>query len=203
MLITDPDDLYSAMMDAMEDLRPEFVVKCSNDFYKLMLHYSHIWNDGIKSTSYNWKESSDTSLGKNTRVLEVTVKLSYLLEYQIEMAPHSKESTKNADKEAVEYSKKVDKIMMKAYSKKEEPWRGKMRHRAIVWSVPAHYYANFSNWLANCWGIDVLVEMESLNFTKPLETEDHEEALKDIISPNKPSPRYPLSFFTKIISPTF
>ena len=111
MLITDPDDLYSAMMDAMEDLRPEFVVKCSNDFYKLMLHYSHIWNDGIKSTSYNWKESSDTSLGKNTRVLEVTVKLSYLLEYQIEMAPHSKESMKNADKEAVEYSKKVDNII--------------------------------------------------------------------------------------------
>ena len=76
--------------------------------------------------------------------------------------------------------KKVDKIMMKAYSKKEEPWRGKMRHRAIVWSVPAHYYANFSNWLANCWGINVLVEMESLNFTKPLETEDPEEALKDM-----------------------
>ena len=76
--------------------------------------------------------------------------------------------------------KKVDNLMMKAYAAKEEPWRGKMRHRAIVWSVPAHYYANFSNWLANCWGINVLVEMESLNFTKPLETEDPEEALKDM-----------------------
>ena len=64
---------------------------------------------------------------------------------------------------------KVDRLMMQAYENREEPWRGKMRHRAIVWSVPAHYYANFSNWLANCWGINVLVEMESLNFTKPLE----------------------------------
>ena len=76
--------------------------------------------------------------------------------------------------------KKVDELMKKAYANREEPWRGKMRHRAIVWSVPAHYYANFSNWLANCWGINVLVEMESLNFTKPLETEDKEEALKDM-----------------------
>ena len=55
-----------------------------------------------------------------------------------------------------------------------------MRYRGIVWSCPAHYYANFSNWLANCWGVDILVEMESLNFTKPLETEDKEKALMDL-----------------------
>ena len=76
--------------------------------------------------------------------------------------------------------KKVNKIMLKAYERKEEAWPGKMKYRAIVWSCPAHYYANFSNWLANCWGINVLVEMESLNFTKPLETEDKEEALRDL-----------------------
>ena len=84
------------------------------------------------------------------------------------------------DPRILQSCEKVDKLMMKSYEKKEEAWRGKMRHRAIVWSVPAHYYANFSNWLANCWGIDVLVEMEGLNFTKPLETEDPEEALKDL-----------------------
>ena len=75
---------------------------------------------------------------------------------------------------------KVNKLLMKAYENKEEPYPGKMKHRAIVWSCPAHYYANFSNWAANCWGINVLVEMESLNFTKPLETEDKEEALRDL-----------------------
>jgi len=75
---------------------------------------------------------------------------------------------------------KVNQIMMKCYENREEPWVGKMRHRAIVWSVPAHYYANFSNWLANCWGIDVLVEMESLNFTRPLNTDDPELALQDL-----------------------
>ncbi len=77
-------------------------------------------------------------------------------------------------------AEKVNNLMMAAYENKEEPWRGKMRHRAIVWSVPAHYYANFSNWLANCWGINVLVEMESLNFTRPLNTDNPDEALKDL-----------------------
>ena len=77
-------------------------------------------------------------------------------------------------------AEKVNKLLMKAYENKEEPWPGKMKYRAIVWSCPAHYYANFSNWAANCWGINVLVEMESLNFTKHLETEDKEEALRDL-----------------------
>ncbi len=76
--------------------------------------------------------------------------------------------------------KRVDKIMMKAYEKKMNPYRAPIRHRAIVWSCPAHYYANFSNWLQNCWGIGVLVEMESLNFTKMLNTDDKEEAIRDL-----------------------
>ena len=84
------------------------------------------------------------------------------------------------DTRVINTFKKVNKIMLKAYERKEEAWPGKMKYRAIVWSCPAHYYANFSNWLANCWGVNVLVEMESLNFTKPLETEDKEEALRDL-----------------------
>ena len=85
-----------------------------------------------------------------------------------------------ADPRVMKTFEKVNSIMLKAYENKEEPWPGKMKYRAIVWSCPAHYYANFSNWAANCWGIDVLVEMESLNFTKMLETEDKEEALRDL-----------------------
>ena len=84
------------------------------------------------------------------------------------------------DPRILKTSEKVNKILMKAYENREEPYPGKMKYRAIVWSCPAHYYANFSNWAANCWGINVLVEMESLNFTKHLETEDKEEALRDL-----------------------
>ena len=84
------------------------------------------------------------------------------------------------DPRVIKVCEKVNKMMLKAYENREEAWPGKMKYRAIVWSCPAHYYANFSNWLANCWGINVLVEMESLNFTKPLETEDPEEAMRDL-----------------------
>ena len=75
---------------------------------------------------------------------------------------------------------KIDKIMNEAYKAKDEAWVGKMRHRALIWSCPAHYYANFSGWIANCWGVNVLVEMESLNYTKELNTSDKEEALNDL-----------------------
>ena len=85
-----------------------------------------------------------------------------------------------ADPRVLKTMRKMNKIMLKAYDRKEEAYPGKMRYRALVWSCPAHYYANFSNWAANCWGINVLVEMESLNFTKMLETEDKEEALRDM-----------------------
>ena len=85
-----------------------------------------------------------------------------------------------ADPRVIKTCEKVNDILMKAYENKEEAYRNKMKYRALVWSCPAHYYANFSNWAANCWGIDVLVEMESLNFTKHLETEDKEEALRDL-----------------------
>ena len=84
------------------------------------------------------------------------------------------------DPRALKTCEKVDRLLMQAYAAKEEPWPGKMKYRALVWSCPAHYYANFSNWAANCWGINVLVEMESLNYTKHLETEDKEEAMRDL-----------------------
>ena len=84
------------------------------------------------------------------------------------------------DTRVIKTCEKVSKLIREAYENRDEAWPGKMKYRAIVWSCPAHYYANFSNWAANCWGIDVLVEMESLNFTKPLETEDKEEALRDL-----------------------
>ena len=85
-----------------------------------------------------------------------------------------------ADPRVIKTCEKVNKLMFRAYENREEAWRGKMKYRGIVWSCPAHYYANFSNWLANCWGVDILVEMESLNFTKPMETEDKELALMDL-----------------------
>ena len=84
------------------------------------------------------------------------------------------------DPRTIKSCEKVNKILLKGYKNKEQAWRNKMRYRAITWSCPPHYYANFSNWLANSWGINVVVEMESLNFTKHLNTSDETEALRDM-----------------------
>ena len=50
-----------------------------------------------------------------------------------------------ADPRTIKTFEKVNDLLMKAYANKEEPWPGKMKYRAIVWSCPAHYYANYSN----------------------------------------------------------
>lgn len=87
--------------------------------------------------------------------------------------------TGSMDERFLELDKKVNKIMMEGYKEKEKCSK-EMRHRAIVWSPPAHYYSNFSTWAENCWGINVLVDMESLVSTKLFNTEDKEESLKDM-----------------------
>lgn len=83
------------------------------------------------------------------------------------------------DKRFLEVDEKVNKLMLKAYKNKEK-CSNVMRHRAIVWSPPAHYYSNFATWAENYWGINVLIDMESLVSTKFFNTEDKEESLKDI-----------------------
>ena len=46
--------------------------------------------------------------------------------------------------------KKVNKIMLKAYERKEEAWPGKMKYRAIVWSCPTAGASMFSlRWRAS------------------------------------------------------
>ena len=70
-------------------------------------------------------------------------------------------------------------MMMKQYEK-DKAADIKPRHRAIVWSCPAHYYSNFSYWAQNCWGIKVLVDMECMLSHHFFDTEDKEASLIDL-----------------------
>ena len=56
--------------------------------------------------------------------------------------------------------KRVHKLMTEAYEKRL-PCSAEMRHKALVWSCPANYYTNFSNWLEQCWGIVSVMDMET------------------------------------------
>ena len=56
--------------------------------------------------------------------------------------------------EGLKTQRKICKTMMETYEKKLPAYVGGYeKYRALIWSCPAHFYANFSNWLANCWGI--------------------------------------------------
>ena len=83
------------------------------------------------------------------------------------------------DKRFSKVDKKVNKIMLKAYEKKT-PVSKEMRHRAIVWSCPANYYTNFAAWLENCWGINVVMDMETMISYLMFDTTDKEESLHDL-----------------------
>ena len=75
---------------------------------------------------------------------------------------------------------KVIKIMNACCKKKYKPFRGKSRHRAIIWSTAAVFYTDYPTWLQNCWGITVINNMDSTMGHNMINTEDPEKALADL-----------------------
>ena len=49
-----------------------------------------------------------------------------------------------------------------------------------MWSCPANYYTNFAAWLENCWGINVVMDMETMISYLMFDTTDKEESLHDL-----------------------
>ncbi len=84
-----------------------------------------------------------------------------------------------SNKNFLKVDEKVNKIMLKAYEKKT-PVSKEMRHRAVVWSCPANYYTSFANWLENCWGMNVVMDMETMISYLEIDTEDKEQSIKDL-----------------------
>ncbi len=76
--------------------------------------------------------------------------------------------------------RKVIKIMRKAYEEKYEPFAGKTRHRAFLWGPSAVYYTDFPTWTQNCWGINIVLNMDSTMGHNMISTTDPEQAIKDL-----------------------
>lgn len=76
--------------------------------------------------------------------------------------------------------RKVIKIMRKAYEKRYEPFGGKTRHRAFMWGPSAVYYTDFPTWTQNCWGISVVLNMDSTMGHNMISTDDPEQAINDL-----------------------
>ncbi len=76
--------------------------------------------------------------------------------------------------------RKVINILRKAYEEKYVPFNGKTRHRAFLWGPSAVYYTDFPTWTQNCWGINIVLNMDSTMGHNMISTSDPEQAIKDL-----------------------
>ncbi|NLY87685.1 MAG: 2-hydroxyacyl-CoA dehydratase [Clostridiales bacterium] len=54
------------------------------------------------------------------------------------------------------------------------------RHRAIAWSCAPLYYSALGTWGYNCWGINTIINMDSLMFDMEVRTDSYENTLHDM-----------------------
>ena len=64
----------------------------------------------------------------------------------------------------------------------------KTRHRMIAWSCAPLYYSNWCTWAYNCWGINCIINMDSLMFDMTIRTDGYENTLTDIATYNEWAP---------------
>ncbi len=54
------------------------------------------------------------------------------------------------------------------------------RHRVIAWSCAPLYYSNWCTWAYNCWGLNTIINMDSLMFDMQIRTDTDEHILMDM-----------------------
>ena len=90
------------------------------------------------------------------------------------------QSANGADPYFNKIDRKVIEIMRKCYEEKYVPFGGKTRHRAFLWGPSAVYYTDFPTWTQNCWGITIVLNMDSTMGYNQIDTSDREKALDDL-----------------------
>ena len=78
-----------------------------------------------------------------------------------------------------EASEKVKKIMYKCVEKKINPFP-QTRHRVLAWSCAPLYFSNWCTWAYNCWGLNTIINMDSLMFDMEIRTDSYEHMLEDV-----------------------
>jgi len=56
----------------------------------------------------------------------------------------------------------------------------KTRHRVIAWSCAPLYYSHWCTWAYNCWGLNCIINMDSLMFDMTIRTDSYEHCLEDM-----------------------
>ncbi len=79
---------------------------------------------------------------------------------------------------ALANDKKVNKILADSLGKRTYP--KEVRHRAVLWNTPANMYANFGNWLVDCWGIEGVCDMIDFQGSNIIDTSTKESMLAGV-----------------------
>ncbi len=75
--------------------------------------------------------------------------------------------------------RKISRIMAKCVERKIESFP-LTRHRAIAWSCAPLYYSNWTTWAYNCWGLNVVINMDSLMFDMTIRTDNLDDCVLDM-----------------------
>ena len=62
------------------------------------------------------------------------------------------------------------------------------RHRVIAWSCAPLYYSFWPTWAYNCWGLQVVINMDSLMFDIDMRTDTREHLMEDFTLYNEWAP---------------
>ena len=74
---------------------------------------------------------------------------------------------------------RVKKILEKCVAKKIDCYPN-TRHRVIAWSCAPLYFSDWPTWAYNCWGLKVVINMDSLMFDMTIRTDSYENTLEDM-----------------------
>ncbi len=157
---------YSTQMlrDAIEFIKKEYGVEYDwNELFK----YAALMNEQNTIELEKW-EYFQTDHSPLTGISETLYRL------------YAWASANGSDPYFNRNDRKVIKMMRKAYEEKYVPFGGKTRHRAFLWGPSAVYYTDFPTWTQNCWGINIVLNMDSTMGHNMISTSDPEEAIKDL-----------------------
>jgi len=149
------------LMSGIEFIEEHTGMKCD---WEAMKKKCEIWNEQNKCKFEKW-DMNRTDIPPHTGA---TSWLYRIFEHQAVCG----------QQKALDNDRKVNAILEKQVAEGKCPKT--IKHRAIIWNTPANNYANFNNWILNCWGIDSVCEMIDIHGTELIDTSSKESMLMGI-----------------------
>ena len=149
------------ILSAIEFIEEQTGTKCNWDALK---EACEIWNGQNEAKFEKW-EMNRTDIPPHTGA---SVWMYRVYEHQAACG----------DPATLKNDLKVNRILQKQVVAGKCPKN--ILYRAVIWNTPANNFANFNNWLLDCWGVDSVCEMFDIHGTGLIDTSTRENMLLGI-----------------------